>query len=99
VKKKPEGFRPVKSLEALVDFINGYMSRATSKMAAEKWEELTGLNYFEHYEEASQSGIVHSEPPRDYFLTGFDKYVHAYYDCEIVALKGTGLILLQTSSD
>ena len=91
VRECPEIFMGEKSLEALIHFWNGYVIGVT----VGTWEQATGRDFFEHYDEAICSHM-HSE---DHIMSGFDTFVHEYYERKITSWKGTYLILQNTSSE
>ena len=94
IREKPGLFLGKKSLEALTHFWDGYGYRNF----IESWENTTGRDFFENYEEARQSNVG-CEPREQHFLYGFDAFVHEYYNCEMSTLNGTGLISKNSNSE
>ena len=94
IRERPGLFLGAKSLERLVHFWHGYDFRHS----IEVWEATTGHNFFEHYDEAINSDL-RPEPHEQYFMSGFDEFVHEYYNCMITTWRGTSIISQNSNSD
>ena len=96
IRKRPGLFLEKPSLIALDNFWSGYAQRD----AIEVWQQKTGKDYFENYDEAIRTNISKMYgDDYSYFLDGFDEFVHSYYDHKMTTLNGTGLISKKSNSD
>jgi len=82
-----------KSLKRLTSHMQGYELGVTIG----KWEESTGLNFFEHFDETTRLGNISSS---DYFFTfEFNKFVHLHYGQIMQSLSGASLISQNSNSE
>jgi len=96
IRERPALWLGEKSLKALVQFWDGYSFREH----VEAWERLTGRNFFENFNEAICSEIPGvSSGPHLYSKSGFNKFVHLHYNCEIGVMSAYWLISSKSKSE